>query len=615
MASKIINSLPVTFLDLTDQRQIKISISSNLPLMQIYNPNSRTYTPDWTNTSLRLVPTIYVNSKNITNDSQTSIIWYKKSDNSPETQISTEEVLQISENVLSINPGIITYTCEATYQGIVARENITFARIEMGTNGEDGIDGVGVSIIGSADSVSRVGTTDYYLVNYNSVTINTASQGDSYLYRGHLYVYAANQNDLSCFVDVGQIKGDKGDTGADAKNISFVGDSQIFKVNKKSKTTPNTIAVTAMAVNTEITSWTYSINGGKSFTTAIPIGVIRNSNVLTITGDMLNTDSLVIKASDGVYSSTYSVYKTYDGEDGVMGQAAPIVFLNNNNITLSADSNGEIIGRSTSFSVSIIAYNGATKITPVVGTISGLPDGVTVDTSTIINNEVTAIFSFPLKSTFGSKRSNGGVITIPIVNPVVTNLKLNWSKVNTGETGKGIQSIVNCYLATNMSSDVLRSMVGWTIKPQLISSDSRYLWNYQTINYTDGSYEYTEPVIIGMYGEQEPQGVDWIVDQRISDIWTWKKWNSGIVECWGTVNIAGSNIFTESQIDLPFAFFNNTYVITVTPLACGATIERYVIGTSAGEDGRTASSFKISHQTTLESCSVSYMINIRGQWK
>ena len=38
-----------------------------------------------------------------------------------------------------------------------------------------------------------------------------------------------------------------------------------------------------------------------------------------------------------------------------------------------------------------------------------------------------------------------------------------------------------------------------------------------------------------MYMDEEyaSNGVDYVVDQGVSDIWTYRKWASGIAECWG----------------------------------------------------------------------------------
>lgn len=104
---------------------------------------------------------------------------------------------------------------------------------------------------------------------------------------------------------------------------------------------------------------------------------------------------------------------------------------------------------------------------------------------------------------------------------------------NPGGQGVSISSVTEYYLATSSSSGVTRSTSGWTTSIQTITSTKKYLWNYEKITYSDDSTSYTDPVIIGVYGdkgdpgdpgEQGPQGPT----LRVQD---WNKCTSN-----GTVN-------------------------------------------------------------------------------
>ena len=70
-----------------------------------------------------------------------------------------------------------------------------------------------------------------------------------------------------------------------------------------------------------------------------------------------------------------------------------------------------------------------------------------------------------------------------------------------GDKGVGISSITEHYLATSASSGVTRSTSGWTTSIQTVTNTKKYLWNYETVTYTDGSTADTDPVIIGVYGD------------------------------------------------------------------------------------------------------------------
>ena len=75
-------------------------------------------------------------------------------------------------------------------------------------------------------------------------------------------------------------------------------------------------------------------------------------------------------------------------------------------------------------------------------------------------------------------------------------------KGDDGEAGIGIESITNYYLASSQNSGITSETAGFTETIQTISAEKKYLWNYEKITYTDGSYTNTEACIIGTYGEQ-----------------------------------------------------------------------------------------------------------------
>ena len=80
------------------------------------------------------------------------------------------------------------------------------------------------------------------------------------------------------------------------------------------------------------------------------------------------------------------------------------------------------------------------------------------------------------------------------------------TRVDDGDDGKGIKSIVNKYLASSSGSNVTTATSGWTDSIQTITTGKRYLWNYEVITYTDNSTTTTTPVIIGVYGNTGSTG-------------------------------------------------------------------------------------------------------------
>ena len=76
----------------------------------------------------------------------------------------------------------------------------------------------------------------------------------------------------------------------------------------------------------------------------------------------------------------------------------------------------------------------------------------------------------------------------------------------TGEDGKSITTITTFYLATSQGSGVTVATSGWTETVQTITETNRYLWIYQDIYYSDGTYDRVEPYISGVYGNKGEQG-------------------------------------------------------------------------------------------------------------
>ena len=400
-----------------------------------------------------------------------------------------------------------------------------------------GEDGTSVSIKGTATSVTKVEGTDYYTLVYNSSIITGAELGDSYLYGGNLYVCADSRNGQDYFTNVGSIQGPKGGDGLssyvfiryatdangtnmstspsgktymgvytsntnvapttansytwskfvgdNAKSIILSGDSQVFKVSKNSVITPSSIKVTAQAFNTNITDWTYSTNGGQTFLSTVPTGVSRNGNIVTITGSTITSNSIVIKASDGTVEDVFTIYKAIDGADGGKGNdgaPAPIAFLTNENVTFSANAQGQISG--ITITSNVVAYSGTTKVTPTIGTISGAPTGMTITPSTVAaSNEVMLTITIANNSTLGSASSNMGVISVPITYPVSTVLYLTWSKVNSGAIGIGIKSTTVTYGVSDSASTKPADAAWQSTIPEV--EDGKYLWTRTIIDYND----------------------------------------------------------------------------------------------------------------------------------
>lgn len=121
-------------------------------------------------------------------------------------------------------------------------------------------------------------------------------------------------------------------------------------------------------------------------------------------------------------------------------------------------------------------------------TVPSVSAGQYLWTKTVItytDNATSTLYSVARSGTNGSNGKNGA----------------------NGSNGKSIGSVVNCYLATNASSNVTSATSGWTTTVQSVSSSKKYLWNYEVVKYTDGTVaSTTAPCIIGSYGDTGAKG-------------------------------------------------------------------------------------------------------------
>lgn len=217
--------------------------------------------------------------------------------------------------------------------------------------------------------------------------------------------------------------------GADAKEIRLSTSSTTF-VKSNNIVTPQTITVTGRPMNTIITNWQYSIDGGKSFLTTRPNGVARNGNTIIIDGSKMTAKSICFRATDGEIEDTLTVSIINDGtngNDGNDGNDGVTVMLSNQHLYLYADAHGMIPG--SVIGVTAMATQGSNKITPSGITVSNLPQGVTAQIEPA-TNEVLITFTIAAGSKLGSDESTNGVINVNIDAPIPASLPIYWNKIN-----------------------------------------------------------------------------------------------------------------------------------------------------------------------------------------
>lgn len=169
------------------------------------------------------------------------------------------------------------------------------------------------------------------------------------------------------------------------------------------------------------------------------------------------------------------------GVYGDAGAAATIAFLTNENVTLSANSSGQVAA--TTFETDVVAYSGTEAKAVTLGVISNLPEGVSEPSITYKDNKATIKFTVPNNSTLGNAANCDGAINIEVTKPIEVDLKLTWSKVNSGADGapnpKSITlSTTSHIIKVDENGNTTPSII--TITPTISTTDSgeTFVWRF-----------------------------------------------------------------------------------------------------------------------------------------
>ena len=113
------------------------------------------------------------------------------------------------------------------------------------------------------------------------------------------------------------------------------------------------------------------------------------------------------------------------------------------------------------------------------------------------------------------------------------------------------------------------------------------------------------------------KGVDFIVEQGTSGIWTYRKWNSGIAECWGMGSVSvlckkqsGSCWFTDDlTIALPTGLFTENGVVNLNCHDYWCWIAKAHMSQAENV------SFRIARSSNYQAFNTNVDISARGRWK
>lgn len=271
-------------------------------------------------------------------------------------------------------------------------------------------------------------------------------------------------------------QGGQGPKGDSAPLISLSGATQAITVDKDGKITPaSSFAVTGTAVNTAISNWTYSLNGG-NFGSAVPTGVTRSGNTVTIDPTKAVFDTFTIKAADATVSDVFTISRIKDGGEGPPGSDAYTVFLTNESYTFAGSTTAALAGSTTT---EVIVYKGINKITPTSITVGTKPTGLSSSVSgSIITLTATTVLV-----------SKSGTVPITITADGKTFTKQFSYALSlqgaTGNPGKGVAAEEISYAISQDGTTPPTS--GWSgTRPT--PKAGWYMWTRTRFKYTDNTY-------------------------------------------------------------------------------------------------------------------------------
>lgn len=205
---------------------------------------------------------------------------------------------------------------------------------EVGPPGPAGKDGTSVTVKGTYPSVAD-------LCNAVSAGTITPVFGDGYVIGNDLYIFTDGASGGGTLAndwnDVGQFKGE------DAKRCFIVASSEVFKSSDGGTSyTPNSVTITPYLQAVNFSGWSYSINGGSSFTnltSPYPSGISINNNVITLTKDCelftnaVSTISFKCSTNNANVYDIITITKIKDGVNGNDGRgiaSTEIKYINDN---------------------------------------------------------------------------------------------------------------------------------------------------------------------------------------------------------------------------------------------------------------------------------------------
>lgn len=384
---------------------------------------------------------------------------------------------------MTTDPANAKYTGYATTETNVAPTSPSAYRWQQ-TKGDPGI--------GIPGEPGPDGKTSYLHIKYSNdggltFTGNAGEDGGDYI--GQYVDFTEADSTKPSDYTWSLAKGPKGDKGDSAPLISLSGATQAITIDKDGKITPaSSFTVIGTAVNTSISNWTYSLNGG-NFGSAVPTGVTRSGNTVTINPATSTFNQLTIRAADATVRDEFTISRIKDGGDGTPGADAYTVFLTNESYTFAGSTEAALADSTTT---EVVVYKGITKITPTSITVGTKPTGLTSSVS-------GSVVTFVAATTLVTK---SGTIPLTITADGKTFTKQFAYAISfqggKGEPGQNGVSVTGTQVQYVQTSGTTEPTTGWSnTRPTPVPG--QWLWTRSRSILSNGTYGswVTVPTLIG----------------------------------------------------------------------------------------------------------------------
>ena len=231
------------------------------------------------------------------------------------------------------------------------------------------------------------------------------------------------------------------------------------------------------------------------------LGELVSTNVDTLDGYILTDRTITADKiiANSITSNEIDVAQLFADEAAIRTLIAQSIF------TDAIETNRVVVGASNTANEALDKVKKTVKSITMHYLATTASSGVTTSTSgwttTVQNIDATKKYLWTYQTmTYADGTSTN---TSPVISGVYGNTGANGSNGSNGADGKGISKIVEYY---QVSTSNTATPTTWVTTVPTMTEINKYLWNYESITYTDNTTTDTLKRVIGVYGDKGATG-------------------------------------------------------------------------------------------------------------